>query len=263
MRVILPQGSFDDTQDHIHSSSPHPLRHSSPSTSPYSESRLALFTDFYLLFRCSHASVREVTVHNRPSSFTPLRWTRALFSGPQRPDIEWEQRPSEVEVPYTRGLARNAKVGQQSEKKAPIPNNIMTISVTGTPIQVQQSSSQPQVLLTAAPAIVTSTTQQSSQPQALLSATMHAAATAPVTGTVLHPDIVIRQPRLWTRFQLFLYCVSAQIADNHNQRTIFARTSLFLWHSCLVKSKYTNRGTNDIYQQMFTSGCESMEVIQM
>jgi hypothetical protein len=39
--------------------------------------------------------------------------------------------------------------------------------------------------------------------------------TTSITGPPFRPDFVIRQPRLWTHFRLFLCRVSAEIADNN------------------------------------------------
>ncbi|OJA13555.1 hypothetical protein AZE42_08220, partial [Rhizopogon vesiculosus] len=233
----LPQGFFDDAQDHIHSSSTHPPAISS-ATSPSLESRPAFFTRLFSPLLRSHGSVHETTVYNRPSSFTPFNWIRALFPEQPQPDVESEQCQSKIDVPCTRGLPRIAKVRRKSEKKAPISNNVMTINInvadTSPPRVVQQSggvTQQSSSQLATTPTADTSAmqqssgashTQQSMQPQVLLAATPDAAiattisTTTSIVGTLLHPDIVIRQPGPWTRFRLFLCCVSAEIADNPN-----------------------------------------------
>ncbi|OJA15758.1 hypothetical protein AZE42_05349, partial [Rhizopogon vesiculosus] len=182
------------------------------------------FTRFSSLLRRPHTSVRDATIQNKPSTFSPLVWTRALFTRQQlrrdQSTIELEQRPPVVEVPYTRGLARNAMVRRKPKKKAPVPNNIMPINVGtasqppngGSPEQqpsgttwVQQSSPQPQELPTVMPAAVTTAsitqpsggvpyTQQSSQSQVPLTTALAGAApivttTMSITGTPLHPDL--------------------------------------------------------------------------
>jgi hypothetical protein len=82
----------------------------------------------------------------------------------------------------------------------------MTMNIAGTyyfmqqssePVHGQQSSSQPQVLLTTTHAYPVTTT-------------------ASAAGTPLPPDIAIRQAGWWTRFWLFLGCVSIENEDNHH-----------------------------------------------
>jgi hypothetical protein len=145
----------------------------------------------------------------------------------------------------------NTRMAEEPRNKhsVPDPRNIMTINVsapsqsTNSNVamqqsgadQVQQSPSQlhPLTMMPAASSVISAAQQsggavyiqQPLQAENLLittSATAAAAApaapifTTSITGPPFHPGFVIRQPGLWTRFWLFLGCVSVEIADNHH-----------------------------------------------
>ncbi|OAX34781.1 hypothetical protein K503DRAFT_774180 [Rhizopogon vinicolor AM-OR11-026] len=122
-----------------------------------------------------------------------------------------ERRPRAVDVSFAQGQRRNAsarevRMKREKEKNAKNAKKnhgqqlSSSISAVATATSAQQSSG-------------AAHTQQSSQPQVLLTTTPAAAAMS-ITGTPLHPDIVIRQPGLSTRLRLFLCCISAEIADD-------------------------------------------------
>ncbi|KAJ8590743.1 hypothetical protein M405DRAFT_861084 [Rhizopogon salebrosus TDB-379] len=153
----------------------------------------------------------ESAVHGRPSSSRPLIFPRDLFSGRllrrDQPDTEIiERKPIAVEVPCTRGKARNVRVGGKS-KEVPTANNIMTIQVAG-PSQPPNSSPAHQSSEDA------SSQQSSSQ---LANNAMSAAAAATTTSVTATPSrfgsdaVVIRQVGCWTRFWLLLGCISTEM----------------------------------------------------
>jgi hypothetical protein len=72
------------------------------------------------------------------------------------------------------------------------------VQQSSEPVYGQQSSSQPPVLLTTTQAHTTITT-----------------ATTSSAGTPLPRDIIMIQAGCWTRFLLFLGCVSAENEDDH------------------------------------------------
>jgi hypothetical protein len=89
---------------------------------------------------------------------------------------------------------------RKSNKNLPVPNNIMTINVTPPNRGVAQSS------------MVAQDQPSSSQPQVLPTAAIPASA----TETPLASDVVIRQAGCWTRFRLSLCCISAEnTVDSH------------------------------------------------
>ncbi|OAX37139.1 WD40 repeat-like protein [Rhizopogon vinicolor AM-OR11-026] len=198
MRGKLPEGFFDDERDHIDSSSTLPPPPSSAAP-PSSTSRPA---------------------HKERSRFHLPNWTHTRQQlRHDQPDIQLERRlPEVVEVPFTRGLPRYVKVRGKPNKKLPVQNNIMNISIAGTSqppnigaftfeqssglLQLQQSLLQPQVFLTATPATTATATATTS----IMSTTV----------TPFHPDIVIKRPGRGIRFLLLLFCVSSENANDHH-----------------------------------------------
>ncbi|OJA19795.1 hypothetical protein AZE42_05610, partial [Rhizopogon vesiculosus] len=198
-RSRLPEGFFDDERDHIDSSSALPPPPSSAAP-PSSASRPA----------------RKGRSRSRLSNWTRTRQPLRR----DQPDIQLERRlPEVVEVPFTRGLPRYAKVRGKPNKKLPVQNNIMNISIAGTSQppnigaftfeqssglpQLQQSLLQPQVFLTATPA-------------ATATATTATSSTMSTTVTPFHPDIVIKRPGRGIRFLLLLFCISSENMNDHH-----------------------------------------------
>jgi hypothetical protein len=105
--------------------------------------------------------------------------------------------PAVAEVPYAKGKPRNA-CAREKRKKLLLPSKSTTVG-----------SSQP-----SKPNI----TRPSSQPQAAdssLSTTpaVGDATAAPTSTTPSHQDATIRQAGLWTRFWLFIGCLSPEYTD--------------------------------------------------
>ncbi|KAG1850035.1 hypothetical protein C8R48DRAFT_381493 [Suillus tomentosus] len=104
--------------------------------------------------------------------------------------------PAVVEVPYAPGLRRNACAREKRKKLFParIPS---------------ASNSQPQN---------PNVTQSSSQPHASSSTTppVGDATGIATTSTTSRPDATIRRAGLWTRFWLFLGCLSPEYTNGHH-----------------------------------------------
>ncbi|KAG1835960.1 hypothetical protein DFJ58DRAFT_847252 [Suillus subalutaceus] len=140
-----------------------------------------------------------------PSS--PLDWARNLFKLRRQSGegIELQgSSPAAVEVPYAKGKRRNASAREvalakqkQKTKTKPLHSKNST-----------SGSSQPPK---------PNVTKPSSQPQSSSSITPTAGdAMTATTSTPSRPDATIRQAGLWTRFWLFLGCLSPEYMDGYN-----------------------------------------------
>jgi hypothetical protein len=141
-----------------------------------------------------------------PSS--ALDWARNIFK-PRRQsgeEIELEGcSPTAVEVPYAKGKRRNASarevaLAKQKQKQKEKAKKLHSKNSTA-------GSSQP---------LRSNVTQPPSQPQSSSSTTPAAGdATAATTSTLLsHRHVTIRDAGLWTRFWLFLGCLSPEYTDS-------------------------------------------------
>jgi hypothetical protein len=133
-----------------------------------------------------------------PSS--PLDWTQKLlkrrrYSG-EATELQ-ECSPAVAEVPYAKGKRRNA-CAREKRKKILLPLKNTNAGSSRPP--------KPNV------------TQPSSQPQAAESSmsTTPTAGDAVVATMPSRPDAMIRQVGLWTRFWLFLGCLSPEYMDGHH-----------------------------------------------
>ena len=109
-------------------------------------------------------------------------------------------------------VQRNVNAAAGPKGKASVPSNVMTIAIPGP--------SRPEAGCTAQQSSGDGFGQTSSQPQVAANTTsaatatagaMPAIATAPLCSeSVSDVDIVIRQAGCWTRFWLFLGCISSE-----------------------------------------------------
>ncbi|KAG2747301.1 hypothetical protein P692DRAFT_20737822, partial [Suillus brevipes Sb2] len=183
----VPQGFFDGVPP-SHSSA-----RSHPSTPPGT-------TFLSRLFGHSPSDTQDIS----PS----LDWGRNLLKRHRQrgEGIELQgSRPAVVEVPYAKGKRRNASarevaLAKQKQKMKPLYSKNSTAG-----------SSQPPKPDVAKP---------SSQPQAAdsSSSTTPAVGNATSATNPMHsrPDVMIRQAGCWTRFWLFLGCLSTEYTDGHN-----------------------------------------------
>ncbi|KAG2737707.1 WD40 repeat-like protein [Suillus brevipes Sb2] len=187
----VPQGFFDGV----------PPSHSSARSHPRS-SALPGSTFLSRLFRRSPSTAHDTS----PSS--PLDWARNHLrprrqSGEQ---IELQGRsPAVVEVPYAKGKRRNASAGEN--RKRPLPWQKPAASSSRPPKPAQQSGT-------------VTHTQPSLQPEPPASNS----STTPAVGDNAEaassmpsrPDAVLRQAGLWTRFWLFIGCLSPEYQDGRH-----------------------------------------------
>ncbi|KAG2054599.1 WD40 repeat-like protein [Suillus hirtellus] len=131
---------------------------------------------------------------------TPLDWVRNILKRRARrdEDIQLQGRSlAVVEAPYAKGKRRNACAREKRKRPFPSKNPMASRSRPPKP-SVTQPSSQPQ------------TANSSSTTPAVGNVVAIA-----VTSTPLRPDATIRQAGLWTRFWLFLGCLSPEYTVNH------------------------------------------------
>ncbi|KIK39017.1 hypothetical protein CY34DRAFT_808779 [Suillus luteus UH-Slu-Lm8-n1] len=156
------------------------------------------------LFGHSPSDVHETS----PSS--PLDWARTLLK-PRRQSgepIELQGRsPAVVDTPYAKGKRRNASAGERRKTPLPWQKPATSSSRPPKPSATQQSGTAP-------------LTQPSLQPQPAVSNSSttpalgdHAAATS---STPSRPDVMLRQAGLWTRFWLFILCLSPEYQDGRH-----------------------------------------------
>ncbi|KAG2031144.1 hypothetical protein BDR03DRAFT_1031913 [Suillus americanus] len=158
------------------------------------------------------ASLLRRLFHRSPSSAqdtspsSPLDWARNLFKQrkPSGEEIELPRRSSAVvEVPYAKGKRRNAskrevEVAKQKQKMKALHSKNSTAGSSQPPKpNVTQSSLQPQASSSTTPAAGGATTATTSTPPSRRHAT-------------------IKDAGLWTRFWLFLGCLSPEYTDDHH-----------------------------------------------
>jgi hypothetical protein len=184
----VPHGFFDGVSP-VHSSAQGRSHSSEPQRST-------------LLRRLFHRYHSSSSAHDTSLS-TPIDWARNL-SRPRRQSsegIELQGRsPSVVEVPCAKGKRRNA-CAREKRKKLILPskNSVASSSQPPKP-NVTQLSLQPQAAdssLSTTPAVGDATA-------------------APTSTMPSRPDAMIRQVGLWTRFWLFLGCISLEYTDGHH-----------------------------------------------
>ncbi|KAG2754396.1 WD40 repeat-like protein [Suillus brevipes Sb2] len=189
----VPQGFFDGV----------PPSHSSARSHP----RSPALPGSILLSRLFSHSPSDAH-HTSPSS--PLDWARNLLN-PRRQSgeqIELHGRsPPVVEVPYAKGKRRNASAGERRKRPLPWQNAAASGSRPHKPNATQQSGTATQ-------------TQPSLQPQPATSNWSTTPAVgdnaAATSSTPSQPDVVLRHARLWTRFWLFIGCLSPEYRDGHH-----------------------------------------------
>ncbi|KAG2347066.1 hypothetical protein BDR05DRAFT_710309 [Suillus weaverae] len=180
-RPGVPQGFFDGV----------PPAHSSARSRPHPPGSTFLSR----LFHRSPSSAHDIS----PSS--PLDWARNLLKrrGRSGEGIELQGRsPAVVDVPYAKGKRRDACAREQRR-----PIHLPSKSTTA-------GSFQPLKPNVAKPF---------SQPQAVSSSSTtpdfgDAAATTSTTPS--YPYAMIRHPGLWTRFWLFIGCISPEYTDDRH-----------------------------------------------
>ncbi|KAG2047257.1 WD40 repeat-like protein [Suillus hirtellus] len=161
------------------------------------------------LGRLFHRNRSSSSAHaTSPSS--PLDWARNILKqrGRSGEGTELQGRSPAVEVPYAKGKRRNASArevafAKQKQKQKTKPSHSM-ISTAGSPQPPKPNIANP-----------------SSQPQTAdspLSTTPAAgddtAATIPTTTS--RPHATIRDVGLWTRFWLFIGCISPEYTDGNH-----------------------------------------------
>jgi hypothetical protein len=145
---------------------------------------------------CSTATPLVTTIRHYPLHST---WARNLLK-PRRPSSEGTElqgrSPAVVEVPCAPGQRRNACARER--RKILLPPKIPTTS----------SSQSPQPNVTQQ--FGTSTQTQPSTTPAV------GDYTAATTSSPSRPDIILRQAGLWTRFWLFMGCLSPECQDGRH-----------------------------------------------
>ncbi|KAG2739660.1 hypothetical protein P692DRAFT_20915376, partial [Suillus brevipes Sb2] len=189
----VPQGFFDGV----------PPSHSSARSRPRS-SALPGSTFLTRLFHHSPSDVHEM------SSSSPPDWARNLLKRHRQngEGIGLQGRsPAVVDVPYAKGKRRNASAGERRKKPLPWQNAAASSSRPPKPNATQQSgtATQTQPSLQPQPAV--------SNPSTTPAVGDNAAATS---STPSQPDVVLRHAGLWTRFWLFIGCLSPEYRDGHH-----------------------------------------------
>ncbi|KAG1839338.1 hypothetical protein DFJ58DRAFT_109209 [Suillus subalutaceus] len=142
---------------------------------------------------------------------SPLDWARNLLRPRGQSDEGTElqgRSPTVVEVPYAQGKRRNACAREKRKKLLlPLKNSTASSSQPPKPNTTQQSGTATQ-------------TQPSLQPQPAGSNSSTTPAvgdnTAATTSAPSHPDVILRQAGLWTRFWLFIGCLSPEFQDGRH-----------------------------------------------
>ncbi|KAG2338954.1 WD40 repeat-like protein, partial [Suillus weaverae] len=155
--------------------------------------------------------------HHRPSDAhdtspsSPLDWARNLLRLRRQSGEEIGLQgcsPAVVEVPYAKGKRRNASAREKKKTKPLRPKNTTADnSRPPKPGVTRQSGTATQA-------------HPPSQPQSAPSSSSTTSAvgdtTIAATSTPSRPDATIRQAGLWTRFWLFIGCLSPEYTDSHH-----------------------------------------------
>ncbi|KIK41171.1 hypothetical protein CY34DRAFT_224742 [Suillus luteus UH-Slu-Lm8-n1] len=199
--AILQEAGLDDLLSdpkpkmsalHVNATRP-PIQSSARSFNP---------PDSTFLSRLFHRS--PSTAHDTSSS-SPLDWARNLSKWRVRSDEGTELQghsPAVVDVPFTRGKPRNASARGVAFAKQKQKMQLHSMNATAGSSQ----STKPNV------------TQPSSQPQAANSSSSTTPATGDTTAATTstlpsRPHAMIRHPGVWTRFWLFIGCISPEYTD--------------------------------------------------
>ncbi|KAG1803104.1 uncharacterized protein BJ212DRAFT_1487150 [Suillus subaureus] len=144
-----------------------------------------------------------------PSS--PLNWAQNLLRLHRQSSKGTElqgRSPTVIEVPYVQGKCRNA-CARDKWKRLLLPwkNPTASSSQPPKPNTMQQSGT-------------ATWNQPSLQPQPAVSNSSTTPAvganTTAASSTPSHPDVILRQTGLWTRFWLFIGCLSPEYQDGHH-----------------------------------------------
>ncbi|KAG2117157.1 uncharacterized protein F5147DRAFT_671462 [Suillus discolor] len=185
----IPQGFFDGVPpDRSHSSARDHPHSSVPPGSTF-------------LGRLFHRLNRSPSSAHTTSPSSPLEWARNIMKRRVRRDEGIKVQgcsPAVVEVPYAKGKRRNACAREKRKRLFPQKNPTASSSRPPKP-NITQPSSQPQAA-----------NSLSSTTSAVGNVTAIAA-----TSTPSRPDATIRQAGLWTRFWLFLGCLSPEYTVGH------------------------------------------------
>ncbi|KAG1774719.1 hypothetical protein EV702DRAFT_481304 [Suillus placidus] len=162
------------------------------------------------------ATLLRCLFHHSPSNThesllsSPLDWARNLLKWRRQSDEGTElqgRSPAIVEVPYAKGKRRNACAREQRKTPLLAKNLTASSSRPPKPNATQQSGTATQ-----------------SQPSSQSQATASSSSTTPAVGdnaaatssTPSRPDLMLRQAGLWTRFWLFIGCLSPEYQDGHH-----------------------------------------------
>ncbi|KAG2034148.1 WD40-repeat-containing domain protein [Suillus americanus] len=154
---------------------------------------------------------RNPSDNHDTSPFSPLEWVRNLLQlrGQSGEGAELQGRsPAVIEVPYAHGQRRNACAREKRKRLLlPLKNPTASSSQPPKPNTTQQSGTATQ-------------TKPSLQPQPSVSNSSTTPAvgdnTAATTSVPSHPDVILRQAGLWTRFWLFVGCLSPEYQDGRH-----------------------------------------------
>jgi WD40 repeat protein len=129
---------------------------------------------------------------------SPLHWARNLLTrrGQSSQGTELQGRSQVVEVPYAKGKRRNACAREKRKRLLPLKNPTAGSSRPPQP-NVTQPSPQPQATVSSS-----STTPDTGD------------ATAVTTSIPSPPHVTIRHPGRWTRFWLFIGCISHEYTND-------------------------------------------------
>lgn len=159
-----------------------------PRDSSTSHSQGALLGHLPTFFSHYPSKLHTATKHDPQRQSRPLIWTQNLVSGIR---IQSQLRePPIVEVPCTAGKPRNHHAREKTTVRSSRPPIVLTGTSQGTTSSSQQSLATVAALV--GPPVVT---------------------TAVATGTLSHPDIIITRAGSWTRFWLWIGCISFQHID--------------------------------------------------
>ncbi|KIK33395.1 hypothetical protein CY34DRAFT_713105 [Suillus luteus UH-Slu-Lm8-n1] len=189
----VPQGFFDGVSS----------SHSSARSRPRS-SALPGSTFLSRLFHRNPSDVHETSPSSPPDRAQNLLKPRRQSAE----QVELQGRsPAVVDVPYAKGKRRNASAGERRKRPLPWQNSAASSSRPPKPNATQQSATATQ-------------TQPSLQPQSGASSSSTTPAVgdnaAATSSTPSRPDVMLRQAGLWTRFWLFIGCLSPEYQDGRH-----------------------------------------------
>ncbi|KAG2047255.1 WD40 repeat-like protein [Suillus hirtellus] len=161
------------------------------------------------LGRLFHRNRNPSSAHTTSPS-SPLDWARNLVKQRERSGeaTELQERSPAVEVPYAKGKRRNASAREvafaKQKQKQKTKSSHSKISTTGSPQPPKPNIAHP-------------SSQSHTADSSLLSTPAAGDATAAtISTTASRPHATIRDVGLWTRFWLFLGCLSPEYTDGHH-----------------------------------------------